>query len=173
MKRKDFFIIPFAGLKEGLHYFSFSIKNKFFKSFGYNDFNNAKLIANVNLIKKVNLLELNFIISGKVNVFCDISIEPFDIQINTNSNCIVKFGNSNENISEEIIFLPNGSHEIDVTKHIYETIILSLSIKKVHPKVIEGTLQNETTIKLKELEPKLEKQNFENDSRWDKLKDLI
>ena len=107
MKRKDFFIIPFAGLKEGLHYFSFSIKNKFFKSFGYNDFNNAKLIANVNLIKKVNLLELNFIISGKVNVFCDISIEPFDIQINTNSNCIVKFGNSNENISEEIIFLPN------------------------------------------------------------------
>ena len=98
MKRKDFFIIPFAGLKEGLHYFSFSIKNKFFKSFGYNDFNNAKLIANVNLIKKVNLLELNFIISGKVNVFCDISIEPFDIQINTNSNCIVKFGNPNENI---------------------------------------------------------------------------
>ena len=106
-------------------------------------------------------------------MFCDISIEPFDIQINTNSNYIVKFGNSNENISEEIIFLPNRSHEIDVTKHIYETIILSLSIKKVHPKVIEGTLQNETTIKLKELEPKLEKQNFENDSRWDKLKDLI
>ena len=120
MKSKDFFIIPFVGLKQGRHDFSFSIKNKFFESFGYNDFNNAKLIANVDLIKKVSLIELNFIISGKVNVFCDISIEPFDLQINTNSNFIVKFGNSSENVSDEIIFLPNGSHEIDVTKHIYE-----------------------------------------------------
>jgi len=173
MKSKDFFIIPFLGLKQGRHDFSFSINNKFFKSFGYNDFNNAKLTANVDLIKKASLLELNFIISGKVNLFCDISIESFDMQINTNSNFIVKFGNSSENVSDEIIFLPNGSHEIDVTKHIYETIILSLPIKKIHPKVKDGTLQNETTIKLKELEPKLEKQNFENDSRWDKLKDLI
>ena len=173
MKSKDFFIIPFLGLKEGRHDFSFSINNKFFKSFGYNDFNNAKLTANVDLIKKVSLLELNFIISGKVNLFCDISIEPFDLQINTNSNFIVKFGNSSENVSDEIIFLPNKAHEIDVTKHIYETIILSLPTRKIHPKVKDGSLQNETTNKLKELEPKLEKQNFENDSRWDKLKDLI
>ena len=62
MKSKDFFIIPFAGLKQGRHDFSFSIENKFFKGFGYNDFNNAKLDANVELIKKANLLELNFFI---------------------------------------------------------------------------------------------------------------
>jgi len=165
MKSKDFFIIPFAGLKQGRHDFSFPIENKFFKSFGYNDFNNAKLIANVELIKKAAILELDFIISGKVNVFCDISIEPFDLEINAQSNFVVKFGNSTENVLDEIIFMPNGSHEINVTKHIYETIILSLPIKKVHPKVKDGTLQNEIIMKLKELEPKLEKQNFEKDSR--------
>ena len=76
------------------------------------------------------------------------------------------------NEKDEIIFLPIGSHEIDVTNHLYETIILSLPIRKVHPKVKDGTLENEITIKLRELEPKLEKQSFENDSRWDKLKDL-
>ena len=173
MKSNDFFIIPFAGLKQGKHNFSFSIENKFFKNLGYNEFNDVKLIAQVELLKKTTFLELSFFITGKVNVFCDISIEPFDLEINSESNFIVKFNNSSENFSDEIIFLPIGSHEIDVTNHLYETIILSLPIRKIHPKVKDGTLQNETTIKLKELEPKLEKQNFENDSRWDKLKDLI
>ena len=172
MKSKDFFIIPFVGLKQGQHNFSFSIENKFFKSLGYNEFNDVKLIAQVELLKKTTFLELSFFITGKVNVFCDISIEPFDLQINSESNFIVKFDNSSENISDEIIFLPIGSYEIDITNHIYETIILSLPTRKIHPKVKDGTLENEITIKLKELEPKLEKQSLENDSRWDKLKDL-
>ena len=172
MKSKDFFVIPFAGLKQGKHNFSFSIENKFFKNLGYNEFNDVKLIAQVELLKKTTFLELSFFITGKVNVFCDISIEPFDLEINSESNFIVKFNNSSENFSDEIIFLPIGSHEIDITNHLYETIILSLPIRKIHPKVKEGTLENEITIKLKELEPKLENQSFENDSRWDKLKDL-
>ena len=172
MKSKDFFIIPFAGLKQGKHNFSFSIENKFFKNLGYNEFNDVKLIAQVELLKKTTFLELSFFITGKVNVFCDISIEPFDLEINSESNFIVKFNNSSENFSDEIIFLPIGSHEIDITNHLYETIILSLPIRKIHPKVKEGTLENEITIKLKELEPKLENQSFENDSRWYKLKDL-
>ena len=172
MKSKDFFIIPFAGLKQGKHNFSFSIENKFFKNLGYNEFNDVKLIAQVELLKKTTFLDLSFFITGKVNVFCDISIEPFDLEINSESNFIVKFNNSSENFSDEIIFLPIGSHEIDITNHLYETIILSLPIRKIHPKVKDGTLENEITIKLKELEPKLENQSFENDSRWDKLKDL-
>ena len=172
MKSKDFFVIPFAGLKQGKHNFSFSIENKFFKNLGYNEFNDVKLIAQIELLKKTTFLELIFFITGKVNVFCDISIEPFDLEINSESNFIVKFSNSSENFSDEIIFLPIGSHEIDVTNHLYETIILSLPIRKVHPKVKDGTLENDITIKLKELEPKLENQSFENDSRWDKLKDL-
>ena len=172
MKSKDFFIIPFAGLKQGKHNFSFSIENKFFKNLGYNEFNDVKLIAQVELLKKTTFLELSFFITGKVNVFCDISIEPFDLEINSESNFIVKFNNSSESFSDEIIFLPIGSHEIDITNHLYETIILSLPIRKIHPKVKDGTLENEITIKLKELEPKLENQSFENDSRWDKLKDL-
>tara|TARA_Y100000768_G_scaffold274912_1_gene210592 strand:- start:2 stop:523 length:522 start_codon:yes stop_codon:yes gene_type:complete len=172
MKSKDFFVIPFAGLKQGRHNFSFSIENKFFKNLGYNEFNDVKLIAQIELLKKTTFLELIFFITGKVNVFCDISIEPFDLEINSESNFIVKFSNSSENFSDEIIFLPIGSHEIDVTNHLYETIILSLPIRKVHPKVKDGTLENDITIKLKELEPKLENQSFENDSRWDKLKDL-
>ena len=94
------------------------------------------------------------------------------IEINSESNFIVKFNNSSENFSDEIIFLPIGSHEIDITNHVYETIILTLPIRRIHPKVKDGTLENEITIKLKELEPNLENQTFENDSRWDKLKDL-
>jgi len=171
MKSEGLFIIPFAGLKQGRHDFSFPIENKFFKSFDYNDFNNAKIIIHVELIKKATMLELYFKALGKVNVLCDVSIEPFDLEIKTESNLIVKFGNSNENISDEIIYIPEGSHKIDVTQYIYETIVLSLPLKKIHSGVKDGTFQNEILRKLKELEPKLEKQTIGNDSRWDKLKD--
>ncbi len=55
-------------------------------------------------------------------------------------------------------------------------IILSVPTKKVHPKVLDGTMNSEALTKLKELEIK-ENKSSENeestDPRWDKLKSLI
>jgi uncharacterized metal-binding protein YceD (DUF177 family) len=49
--------------------------------------------------------------------------------------------------------------------------VLALPKKRVHPGVLDGTLKSEIVDKLKELQPK--KQKEEIDPRWAELKKLI
>jgi len=49
---KDF-TIPFVGLKDGKHSFSFPIDNTFFAHFEYTDFNQAQLEAKLVLDKSL------------------------------------------------------------------------------------------------------------------------
>jgi hypothetical protein len=51
--------------------------------------------------------------------------------------------------------------------------VLGVPNKRVHPKVIDGTMESEAFDKLKELEIKEEKTVETTDPRWDKLKNLI
>ena len=176
MKELKEFDIPFIGLKEGNHTFEFEIDNKFFDLFQFDDFNSANIKAIVDFTKKNNLLNLNFDIKGSVNVPCDVTNEDFDLDIEGNLPLIVKFGHEYNDDSDEILILPNEAHQINVAQYIYELIVLSVPTKKVHPQVIDGTMESETLDKLEELtitENKTVAKDDATDPRWDKLKDLL
>ena len=70
------------------------------------------------------------------------------------------------------MILPHGSYQVSVAQPIYEMIVLSIPQKKVHPKVLDGTLDSALLKRLEELQPKEDKLE-NNDPRWDKLKDLL
>ena len=109
---------------------------------------------------------------GKINLNCHVSNEPFDYDHNSKMELIVKFGPEFNNENDELIILPIGSNEINISQQLFEMIILSLPIKIAHPGVENGTLETETLKKLKDFESfKTNKQR--TDPRWDKLKDLI
>lgn len=174
LKMKDLkqFNIPFVGLKLGSHSFQYQIDNTFFTLFDYNEFESASLEAAVTLTKKPTLLELDFEISGFLAVLCDVSLESFNMPVTGTFSIIVKFGEAYNDENEEILILPHEAYQINVAQYIYELIVLSLPSKRVHPKVLDGTMQSEALKKLKELEIKEEETNTV-DPRWDKLKDLI
>ena len=167
------FTLPFVGLKDGKHEFKFSIGNKFFEQFEFNDFNEAHLEGRLILDKKPSFLELHFDVQGNVSLSCDVTTEWFNYDMNTQFDLIVKFGIPQENPSDEILILPEGSYQINVAQQFYEMIVLSLPLKRVHPGIEDGTLKSEILNKLKALEPKEEKLNGQEDPRWNKLKDLL
>ena len=72
-----------------------------------------------------------------------------------------------------ILVIPEGSYQINVAQHIYETIVLSLPLKKIHPGIKNGTLKSDILEKLKALEPKKNNSDGSIDPRWNKLKDLL
>ena len=86
---------------------------------------------------------------------------------------IVKFGSYSENITEEVLVIPEGSYKINVAQYFFEMIVLDLPIKRLHPGIKDGTLKSEIIDKLKKLEPKENKLDGQRDPRWDKLKDLL
>jgi len=173
MEQFSEFLIPFIGLKEGIHQFDFKIRNKFFEDFDFTDFQDVKIQVDLVFEKKSTLLELNFNAKGHVTVPCDITTERFDLPIDTSFRLLVKFGPS-ENLDDDgILILQHGSHEIQVSQYIYEMIVLSIPQRKVHPGVAEGTLKSEILEKLKDLHPQEKSPLNVTDPRWDKLKDLL
>ena len=186
-KRKEF-IIPFVGLKLGKHQFEYQINNSFFEIFDFSEFEKSNIKVNVVLEKKANLLELDFKHKGTVQVPCDLTGEEFDLPIKGKIKLIVRFGETFNNDNEELLILPFGEFELDIAQYIYEMIVLSIPLKRVHPGVKDGTLQSEALEKLKTMTAKKEvkeknkeknkenkqQQNQENiDPRWDKLKQLL
>ena len=173
MEQFSEFLIPFIGLKEGLHRFDYKISNKFFEDFDLLDFQNAQIQVDLAFEKKTTLLELNFKAKGLVTVPCDITTELFELPIDTSFRLIVKFGSSENIDDDEILVLPYGSYEIQVAQYIYEMVVLSVPLKKVHPGIAEGTLKSEILQKLKDLQPQEKSPLIGTDPRWEKLKDLL
>lgn len=173
MKACKEFYIPFAGLKEGKHHYRYHIDNAFFEAFGYEEFNHADVRVSVELTKNSNALTLVFKGKGRVNVFCDLSNEPYDQEIKGRLELIVKYGEIYNDENDEILIIPHGEHQINVAQYIYEMIVLSVPAKKIHPGIKDGTLSSDILEKLESLHPEAPKKEQANDPRWDALKDLL
>ena len=183
MKVTNEFLIPFIGLKLGKHQFEYQISKAFFEYFEFDEFESANIKVNILLEKKNTMLELNFKHAGTINVPCDLTSEDFDLPIKGNLKLIVRFGETFNDENEDILILPIGEHQVDVSQYIYEMIALSIPLKKVHPVVEDGYLEKKALSKLKEIsvtehaheenvqEEEIKAEN--TDPRWDKLKTLL
>lgn len=172
MKHSKEYTIPFKGLKTGAHQFNYLIKKKFFDAYKYDDFIDTNVFVTLDFIKKNTLFELFFSINGTVLVNCDVSAEEFNQDIKGELKLIVKFGETFNDDNEDILVIPHNEFELDVSQYIYELIVLSVPIKRIHPGVIDGTLKSESLEKLAKLEEEQTKKS-EIDPRWEKLKELI
>ena len=170
MKDLKEFNIPFVGLKEGKHLFEYKIDNTFFELYNYNEFEKSSINVTLEFVKKSTLFELEFTASGTVNVPCDVTNEYFDLEITATLPLVVKFGQEYNDENEEILILPHEVYQFSVAQFIYEMIVLGIPNKRVHPKILDGTMETEA---LEQLEIKEEKTVETTDPRWDKLKNLI
>jgi uncharacterized metal-binding protein YceD (DUF177 family) len=173
MKDLKQFNIPFVGLKEGNHVFNYTIDNKFFEAFNFDEYNNSSIEVSLNFLKKSTLFELIFKAKGSVEVPCDVTNELFEQEIKSKLPLVVNFGPEYNDENEEILILPHEAYEFNVAQFIYEMIVLAVPNRRVHPKVLDGTMESEALKKLKELQIKKVKTVENTDPRWDKLKNLI
>ncbi|AFL80629.1 putative metal-binding protein, possibly nucleic-acid binding protein [Aequorivita sublithincola DSM 14238] len=178
MKDLKEFTIPFVGLKLGKHQFNFELKKAFFEHFEYDEFNDAAINLDVLLEKMSTLLEFTLTYNGTVNVACDTTNEPFDQEVDGEYKFVVKFGDEYNDENEDLLILSHGSYEVNIQQYIFESIVLAMPSRKVHPGVKDGTLKSDILDKLEELSPKdldeqSEPEDDNTDPRWDSLKKLL
>lgn len=173
-KLKDY-EISFAGLKQGTHQFDYQIDKHFLELFSFDEVNDIHQTVTVELNKKSTLMELHFRNKGTVNVICDVSAEPFDLEVTGELFLVVKFGEEYNDDEDELLILPHGEHQMNVAQYIYELIVLSIPAKRVHPDVLNGTMHSEVLDRLEALIPKETVYSPAEtiDPRWDNLKNLI
>ena len=175
MKEMQEFTIPFVGLKLGVHQLNFNITKSFFEYFEYDEFNDVSINLDVLLDKKATLLEFTLEYNGYVNVNCDVTNEPYNQDISGEYHFIVKFGEVFNDENEDLLILPHGSYEVYIQQYIYESIVLGLPSRRIHPGIADGTLKSDILDKLEELrlngsEKKLASEKDKTDPRWDSLR---
>ncbi len=160
------FIIPFFGLKTGIHTYDFDIGQSFFKNFEGSLIDDGTFKVSLALEKSTTHLVLDFKATGKLDELCDRCGDPIVLNVRTEDHVIVKFGDETFEQTEEIIVLPFDAHEIDVSQIIYEMLVLGIPLKKVHPK--KSDCNQEVISRLTQLDTEEDK----TDPRWDALKKL-
>ena len=163
--------ILFSGLKEGEHKYNYKIGDTFLKNFGFNELSQVNIKVNSIFIKKNTLMELHLSGKGSYILTCDISNELFPYHVDSQLNLIIKFGEKYNDDDDQYVIIPHNSYKFNIAKSIYEMIVLSIPQKRIHPKVLDGSLNSKTLKILNKLSPGSKK--TELDPRWNKLKDYL
>tara|TARA_B110000046_G_scaffold48630_1_gene53976 strand:+ start:100393 stop:100917 length:525 start_codon:yes stop_codon:yes gene_type:complete len=133
-KKKQKLVIPFLGLKEGIHKFEFEIDSTFFEQFDYSIIEEGDFKIKVKFEKKKNLFNLYFKLKGKITASCDRCLEPLTLKVKGKEGLIVKFGETTYNETDEIKVISPAEYEMDLTNDIYQYVHLFLPTKVTHEK---------------------------------------
>jgi len=169
VKPLDSFIIPFRGLKPGIHRYDVQIDKSFFEHFEQGEIREGEISVHIDLEKDDRMLLFQFTINGEVSLPCDRCTEPITIPIRGKERLIVKFGDEFLELDEEIQIIPESETQFDTSPFLYEYIHLLLPMKRVHAEDDQGnsSCNPDMLAKLNEL-----LQNRTQDPRWEKLKDV-
>jgi len=167
VKPLDSFIIPFRGLKPGIHRYDVQIDKSFFEHFEQGEIREGEISVHIDLEKDDRMLLFQFTINGEVSLPCDRCTEPITIPIRGKERLIVKFGDEFLELDEEIQIIPESETQFDTSPFLYEYIHLLLPMKRVHAEDDQGnsSCNPDMLAKLNEL-----LQNRTQDPRWEKLK---
>ncbi len=127
------FVIPFRGLKQGVHHYDYQIDRQFFQRLEYAEVSNGNLKVDVELTKQERVLIFDFTIEGYVEVTCDRCLVEFNQATAGSETLIVKFGEEWEEESDDVIIIPEGEYQFDISKYVYENIVLLLPMQRIHP----------------------------------------
>lgn len=166
--------IPFKGLKDGKHEYEFRVDNTFFETFPESEIEKGSVSVRVELIKRSTGLEADFDLQGSVIVPCDRCLDDLEYPIDYQGKLYFEFGETSEEVTDELIMLSAGENYLELAQYIYEFINLSLPLQKVH-----GEDENGESLCNQDMLARLGSMTNNNDDdeiddpRWDRLRDLI
>ncbi len=167
---KSQYIVQFGGLPVGVHEFEFDVDSKFFQSIENSEIEKADIHVKASLTKQNNLLQMHFSIEGTVAVDCDRCLKNFDYPVEAEEDLVIKHGNTDES-TDEILVIPEGQDEFDVSQYLYEYIILAIPARRVPCELDEDKFKcdYETLDKLKNMAVDPDEGPEPNNPLWEQL----
>lgn len=170
------FEIDIQGLSDTQHSFEYSFNEKFFEAFENSLVEKGQGSVHLDLLKTETMMTLDFSIKGTVELTCDRSLQLFDYPVDIKETLIVKFGDEDAELDDEIIVIQRDTQKFNVAQFIYEYISVAIPMKKLHPdfRTEEDESEQEygSIIYQSPEVDQPEKSNDEVDPRWEALKKL-
>lgn len=126
--------IHIVGLDNKRHEYDFTSDMAFFAALEQELIKAGNVQTHLVLDKSETMIRLDFHIVGTVEQTCDRSLDEYDEPVDTRQTMLLKFGDHNEELSDEIELIERNTSTINVARYIFEFISLSLPMKRLHPR---------------------------------------
>lgn len=125
--------LPLKTLAEGTHEFSYKLDKTFFANMENNDIRDADLDVKLVVNHHNDLYTLSFTIAGTVTLLCDRCLDDLVLPIETAYTINVQYGEDYNDDSDDLLIIPADDNYLNVAYMIYDTVVLCIPIKHVHP----------------------------------------
>lgn len=127
------FKLQLKSMPEGIDREEYRLDKTFFENMENTDVRGADL--NVELITNhhAGVYDMQFHITGEVTLLCDRCLDDLILPIDTAYHITVKYGEDYNDDSDDLLEIPESDNYLNVAYMIYDTVMLAIPIKHVHP----------------------------------------
>lgn len=165
------YIIKTGGLSVGNHEFEFEVTGKFFKEQETLEVQNANVLVKATVLKQNNVINIDFELKGTVGVDCDRCLKGFDIPIESQEKLVIKYGEP-DNSTDEVLMVPEGETDLNVTQYIFEYILTAVPARKVPCEIDKKKFKCDNDMLEKLEETGTIEENEEVNPIWEKLNNI-
>lgn len=147
MNSIDKYKIPYRSLAEGKHNIKLHIDSQMLASVEDGEIHGGDCDVDIVLTKKLSMLRFDIAISGTVMVDCDRCLEEISIPVDYEGVLIVKITTEVQNSefviddkAEDTLLLNPMVEEVDLEEYLYDSVILSLPIQRIHEEDENGNI---------------------------------
>lgn len=157
----------------GLNEYTFNLNDEFLSKIEGSTIQHANVIATLALLKAENLYDLKFHLKGTVSCECDVCLEEFEMPVDAEFQLLMKVSEVEKYDDDEIIYITDKLIEYDLTQYLYESLMLSLPVRKTCEMSGTKECNKEVIAKLDELRAEEHGDDDDSNPTWDKLKDIF
>ena len=127
------FKLPLKSLTTGTHSFDYHLDKQFFANMENTDVRDADINVRLTVDYNGDVYALTFVVSGEVLLLCDRCLDDLHMPIDTRYEITVKYGDDYNDDSDTLLEIPDSDNFLNVAYMLYDTVVLAIPIKHVHP----------------------------------------
>lgn len=120
-------------MPEGVHHFEYHLDKQFFTNMENADIRDADITVGFDVDHHAGVYNLAFHLTGRLTVLCDRCLDELPLDIDTDYNVTVKYGEDYNDESDSLLVIPESDNYLNVAYMIYDTAVLAIPPRHVHP----------------------------------------
>ena len=127
------FKLQLKGMPAGEHTFTYHLGQEFFDNMENTDIHGADLNVELRVKCAAESYDLAFAITGEVVLLCDRCLDELPFPIDAHYHVRVEYGEGYDDAGDDLLIIPYSDAYLNVAYLIYDTVVLAIPIKHVHP----------------------------------------
>ncbi len=127
------FNLPLKTLSIGTHEFDYHLDKQFFANMEYADAREADIDVHLTVTLRNDIYVLHFKVTGTLTMLCDRCLDDMVVDVDAQYDINVEYGDDYNDESDDLLIIPVSDNYLNVSYMIYDTVVLALPIKHVHP----------------------------------------